>query len=270
MIKKPVVSGSFYPDDKNDLINILDTVVKKPDILNKNKLFAIISPHAGYSYSGQTAGAIYGEAKRFKYKNAIIIAPSHYHNSCDFFIGNYSSYQIPLGNLSTNRDNIQKLIAKPGFSFMTSIDAKEHSLETQLPFLYYINPEIKITPIIFVRQNLLNAKRLADYLLEYLDDETLLVVSTDLSHFHDANKAEAMDSMLIDFIKNNDTDGLFVGISNKVIEACGFGGILTLMFINRALNNVQIDNLTYTHSGNVTNNNDSVVGYFSCGFYKTT
>jgi AmmeMemoRadiSam system protein B len=269
MIKKTVVAGSFYPNDKNDLLNMLDTLVKVPVKVNEKKLFAIVSPHAGYDYSGQTAGAIYGVAKQYQYKNAIIIAPSHYNNSCDFFIGNYDFYQTPLGNLRTNKENIQKLIAKPGFSFMTSIDAKEHSLETQLPFLYYLNPEIKITPIIFVRQNLMNAKRLADYLLEFMDDETLLVISTDLSHFHDCKKAELIDNQLISYVKANDTDSLYVNIANKVIEACGYAGIMTLMFINRNISNVTIDNLTYSQSGKVTGDNDRVVGYFSCGYYKS-
>jgi len=268
MIKRPVVAGSFYPDEKSALTELLGNLVKAPEKVNKNKPYAIISPHAGYEYSGKTAGSIYGIVKQFKYKNAIIIAPSHYNNSCDFFIGNYGSYQTPMGDLKTNQEIIQKLIAKPGFNFNTSIDSKEHSLETQLPFLHYINPDLRITPIIFVRQNLLNAKRLADYLQEFLNDETLLVVSTDLSHFHDSNEAEMMDNKLIELVKNNDTDSLYVEIMNKKIEACGFGGILTLMFANRAQNNVMIDNITYTHSGKITNDNTRVVGYFSCGFYR--
>jgi AmmeMemoRadiSam system protein B len=268
MIKKSVVAGSFYPDDKNSLNSLLNNFVKAPKEINHNKMYAMISPHAGFVYSGQTAGSIYGVAKKYNFKNAIIVAPSHYNNSCDFFVGNYDYYQTPLGNLRTNKEIIQKLIAKPGFSFMTSIDAKEHSLETQLPFLYYINPDIKIVPIIFVRQNLLNAKRLADYLLEYITDDTLLVISTDLSHFHNATRAQEMDKALIDFVQNNDSDGLYVSISNKIVEACGFGGILSLLIINRTLKNIQMDCLTYSHSGFTTDDHNSVVGYMSCGFFR--
>jgi len=268
MIKKPVVAGSFYPNEKSALANLINTLVKTPDKVNK-KPFAIISPHAGFDYSGKIAGYIYGVVKHYKYKNAIIIAPSHYSNSCDFFIGNYSAYHTPIGDLKTNQETILKLIAKPGFNFNTNIDSKEHSLETQLPFLKYTQPDIKITPIIFVRQTLLNAKRLAAYLQEYLDNETLLVISTDLSHFHNSKEAEVMDNRLIGHIKNTDIDALHVEIANKQIEACGFGGLLTLMFINRNMTNVKIDYINYTHSGNITGDKTKVVGYFSCGFYRT-
>jgi hypothetical protein len=228
-----------------------------------------VVPHAGYVYSGQTAANMYNIAKQFAYKKAIIVAPSHYSNACDFFIGDYQAYQTPLGTLHTDRDIIKNLSAKPDFAFDKSVDVKEHALETQLPFLYYILPDIKIIPIIFVRQNLLNAKRLCDHLVELIDEETLLVISTDLSHFHNAEKAEEKDRLLIEYIKRNDIDGFYDALKQRKIEACGFGGLLTLMYMRNTLGNVEIDDFCYTHSGHVNKDNNQVVGYLGCGLYRS-
>jgi len=268
MIKRTTVAGGFYPQDKQELHTQITNYFNnaKPSQQTK-RLFALIAPHAGYMYSGQTAANIYKITQQYQYTTAIIIAPSHHNNHIDFFIGDYNEYETPLGNLQVNTELTQRLLAYPEFRSDRGIDTREHSLEVQLPFLCYINPNIKIVPIIFAKQTKENAQKLAEYLSTIYSEDTLIIVSTDLSHFHSASTAEHKDSLLIENIKDFEIEGLYRNLANRSCEACGYGGILTLLYIARTMQGVEIDDVSYTHSGKVTNDNSQVVGYLSCGFY---
>jgi hypothetical protein len=265
MLKEPVVAGSFYPADSTDLIAILDDLFSLAENKKSSKKpRAIIAPHAGLIFSGQSAAQIYSIVAGLSYERAIIIAPSHRHTHIDFFIGDYEGYQTPLGVLKTDRDIVEKLIATKAFIYDERVDAREHSLEMQLPFLKYSFPEIEIVPIIFCRQNLENAIKLKDFIVDLLDDDTLLVISTDLSHFHSGSKAEKIDSKLVELLVANDIDGLYGKLVNRECEACGFGGILTFMLLREHLGSTRLEHLCYSHSGEVNGDYKSVVGYMSC------
>jgi len=269
MIKKTTVAGGFYPQDRQELHTQLTSYFNKAKPTQQAKrLFALIAPHAGYMYSGQTAANIYKIAQQYAYKTAIVIAPSHHYNHIDFFIGDYSEYETPLGNLQVNTELTQKLLTNPEFRSDKGIDAREHSLEVQLPFLHYINPEIKLVPIIFAKQTVENAQKLAEYLSTIYTEDTLIVVSTDLSHFHSASTAEQKDGLLIECIKDLDIEGLYRNLANRSCEACGYGGILALLYMARAMQGVEVGDVSYTHSGKVTGDNSQVVGYLACGFYN--
>jgi len=268
MIKRPVVAGSFYPNGASELTSMLDYffTLGKPSSQTK-RLFGMIVPHAGYIYSGATAANMYQIAEKYSYKNAIIIAPSHHCNHIDFFIGDYAKYETPLGAVPTNRQMIEKLLTHPEFSYDNRIDSREHALEVQLPFIAYALPNVSIVPIIFCRQNLENAVKLSKFLQEIYADDTLIIISTDLSHFHDARTAERIDDQLIVHIKNMDIPALYTDIAHRNCEACGFGGVLTLLQMAKNASEAEIDDIIYTHSGKVSGDNHSVVGYVSCGVY---
>lgn len=271
MIKKTVVAGSFYPQDKNVLNNMLEVFFnksKEKSIIEYKKIFALIVPHAGYIYSGQTAANAYVHILDQGFKNAIIIAPSHYSGNCDFSIGSFEKYETPLGMLSSNQDVINYLQSKDGFGWSEYAENREHSLEVQLPFLYYINPEIKIIPVIFCRQTYENAIRLSEYISEIVNDDTLIVISTDLSHFHHAKVAQDLDFTLIKHIENNDIEQFYFDLINGKIEACGFGGVIALMNLINKYSGCSVNHLKYTHSGLITGDNSQVVGYCSGVYYK--
>ena len=272
MIKKPIIEGTFYPKEKQRLVKMLDEFFQKAEEnkfeVKAKKLFAIIAPHAGYVFSGQTAVNIYQMVKKYEYKTAIIVAPSHYSTVCEFFVGNYEAIETPFGLMQTNQEMIKKLLSKKDFCFDPSVDLREHSLDIHLPILHYIDPDIKVVPILFVKQSNANAKILCDYLKDLINDDTLLIISTDLSHYYKSTVAKQKDSLLIENIKNFDLESLKVNLSKRKVEACGFGGILTLLELLKSYDNVEIDHLSYTHSGMTTNDHKQVVGYLSCGFYK--
>ena len=264
MIKYPVVDGAFYPKERDTLARVIDDFITKqpPDAHGKPK--AIVVPHAGYIYSGQIAAFAYQRAMGHGYKDVIVISPSHHYSNKDFFVGDYDAYDTPLGQIKTNKEKIMQLKQHPEFIFDPQVDSSEHALEVQLPFIKHLLPEAKIVPIIFMRQNRANAKKLAEYLIDILDSETLLVISTDLSHFHRASVAEHKDKTLIEHFLKNDIDGLYDLLVDRRVEACGFGGILTQMYLINTFKNTKIENVSYTHSGNISGDNSSVVGYFSC------
>jgi hypothetical protein len=266
MIKQSVVSGSFYPSEQNDLQSILDDLFSSLDSKKSSgKPRAMIAPHAGLIFSGQNAAHIYSVVKGLNYTRAIIVAPSHRHTHIDFFIGDYQGYETPLGKLKTDRVTIDKLLTTTDFIYDERVDAREHSLEMQLPFIKYLFPEIGIVPIIFCKQNLPNAIKLKDHLVDLLDDDTLLIISTDLSHFHSARNAEKIDGNLIEMLLSNDIEMMNKSLVNRDCEACGFGGILTFMLIREHLgSSVGLVHLCYSHSGEMNGDYKSVVGYMSC------
>ena len=268
MIKRSVVSGAFYPNNPVELKSMLENFFyKASNTPLTSKPFGIIVPHAGYIYSGQAAANIYHSLKNYHYKTAVIIAPSHMTDHIDYFVGDYDGYETPFGAIKTNQELIQSLLKNTEFKFDPIVDSREHSLEVQLPFLYHLNPDIMIVPIIFCRQNLTNAEKLSKYLSKIMDEDTLIVVSTDLSHFHDAKKAEEIDQKLINYVVNKDISELYNALADRKCEACGFGGILTLLYLMQSMPNAKIDNLYYTHSGRVSGDNSRVVGYFGAVGY---
>ena len=268
MIKQTVVSGTFYPDNAVELKAMLDLFFSKvSDAPITSKPYGVIVPHAGYVYSGQVAANIYYLIKKYDYKTAVIIAPSHHTNHITYFVGDYDGYETPFGTLKTNKEVVQKLLKNQEFKFDPIVDLREHALEVQLPFLHYLNPEIKIVPIIFCRQNIQNAQKLSGFLSGIMDTDSLVVISTDLSHFHHAKKAEEIDQKLIDYTLNMNIDGLNNALIYRECEACGFGGILTLLYMMQSKPNAKIDHVCYTHSGKISGDNSRVVGYFGAVGY---
>jgi len=281
MIKKSVIAGSFYPANKSHLEKVLkkkfnvaerqeelferETLLSsKARVCNKTP-FAIVVPHAGYVYSGQTAANVYNLISMHFFKKAIILAPLH-RGVCnfDFHIGNYDAYETPMGLLYTNKKDKATLLSKPGFGSNEGIDKTEHSLEVHLPFLSYLYPKIEIVPILFCNQNIHNAEILSNYIHELMEPETILIISTDLSHFYDSITAELMDKELIEYFKINDIDTFYNLIKKRKIEACGYGGLLSLMYLNKKYKDISISRTYYSHSGEVSHDTKRVVGYFSC------
>lgn len=275
MIKQTVVAGSFYPNDKTELLKIFDNYfshINIEDTLNEcdiNNLIGVIVPHAGYVFSGKTAAYAYKLMKNKEFDNVVIIAPSHYSGYFDFSVGDYSQYETPLGNLNVNQDIIKKLLTYDKFCFSEIAEKREHSLEIQLPFLKYIKPDINIIPIIVGNQNYENSLYLSKVLNEILDDRTMIIASSDLSHFYKADVAEKLDAKFIELVQSKESKDLWENLINHKTEACGFGGVLTLIeFAKSRYEDFVVEKLNYTHSGYISNDFYQVVGYFSGALFK--
>ncbi len=260
MKKLSFYDGHFYPKTEPEIkeyINAFNKTTCKTDIKD---IRVIIVPHAGYIYSGHTANIAYNLASKQKYKRIVVMGPSHKIAFNGASIASFKSYQTPLGELSIDENFTQ--ILKEQFSF-TGFNQKchqEHSTETQMPFIAHYFKDVQVIEIVYGKIDPKELSKLVDFVLN--EDKTLLVISTDLSHFHSLEKANKLDSICIEAIKNQNIAQLSSGC-----EACGIVGITAFLHVSFK-HNFKIDIKEYTTSFEKTKDSSSVVGYMSavCGY----
>lgn len=268
-IRPPQVAGYFYPADpdklRKDISLMLD--VSQPEE-KVNNVFGIVSPHAGYVYSGKTAAYAYNHLKDKTFERVIVISPSHaeYFPGVSVFEGD--AYETPLGVLEVDKEYADKLVNKSKILFKGFEGHKsEHALEVQLPFLQSVLSGFKIVPVIIGDQSKIYIDELADKLAEVVDDETLIVASSDMSHHHSKKEADKLDSIVERRINDFDFESLQKDLDNNNCEACGGGPIVALMKAasKRKVNHSRV--LHRSDSGDVTGDSQGVVGYLSAVVY---
>lgn len=269
-LREPAVAGYFYPRDEKSLHKTINDffsrVVHDQDF---GHIYGIIAPHAGYTYSGLTAAYAYKLIHRGNYDTVVVLSPSHreYFNAISIYSGN--AYKTPLGEIEVNQDLSEKLVKGSEYIMRGEEGHRaEHALEVHLPFLQITLGKFRIVPIVMGDQNNKLIDELADRLSEIVDEKTLIVASSDLSHFYNAATAEKLDGKIEERIKNYDYNGLWDDIKLKKSEACGGGLMVCLM---KAMKKAGIDNssvLYRCNSGDVSGDYSEVVGYISAVFHK--
>jgi MEMO1 family protein len=254
-IRKAVVSGSFYPNDKKEILeyfNQFNSLKKDIEIFEDVK--AIIVPHAGYIYSGYTANLAYSCIKKQKPKRVIVIGPSHRVYLKGGSVSLYDEYETPLGNIQIDKTFSEILIKKYDFLDFNIECEFEHSTETQMPFIKYYLKDSLVVEIVYGDIDFNDLSKLIDNLLE--DDNNFIVISTDLSHFHSEIEANKFDNNFINAIKNKDLNLFDYG------EACGKVGVKAM--IKSSINkNYKTQILDYCTSAKITGDKSRVVGYTS-------
>lgn len=273
MIREPVVSGVFYPENPKILIRDIETYMKNASIEGiEGKIVGVISPHAGYMYSGQVAAYGMKALLNRHYDSVIIIGPSHRMFFEGAAIMERGRYRTPLGDVEIDENLAELLLGQDG---IIKAEIKphlgEHSLEVQIPFLQYVLKSFKLLPIVMGSQDLFTCKKLSERLsfaLKEAKKECLIVGSTDLSHYYPYFKAVELDNLVLRYLKDFDIDGLSKDLQEERCEACGAGPMLTTMMVSKELGAKKSRVLKYANSGDVTGDKASVVGYVSCIFYK--
>jgi MEMO1 family protein len=276
-VRKAAYASMFYPEDKLNLKRMIKTFLsnvpsENADFIKKqniDNIFGIISPHAGYIYSGQVAAFGYSLLKGMTIDTIIIIGPSHHIAFEGFSLCNFKAYDTPLGEIPIDRE-FSKLLIENGngvFDYLDSAHTKEHSIEVQLPFLYstLIN-NFSIVPIIMGEQSYENVVTGATAIaasLEKYDKSTLFVISTDLSHYYNDKRARELDEKFIDILNQMDAHKLMEAISHNEIEACGAGPVAVFLELANQLGKKNIKNLIYKNSGDTSGDYSKVVGYLS-------
>ncbi len=268
--REPAVAGMFYPADADELqqqLNLLFEITKPEK--EYGKIRGIVSPHAGYVYSGKTAAFAYNTIKGKKYENVVVISPSHREYFYGSSIYEGDAYLTPLGKIEINKALAEKIVVH-GELIAESIKGHraEHALEVQLPFLQTALGNFKLIPIVMGDQSKELVYDLSEALAKSIDDSTLIVASSDLSHFHSKEIAWKLDSRVIERVKNFEYDFLLRDIEEGLSEACGAGPIAAMM---RTLDLIGVENvevLARSDSGDVTGDNSEVVGYMSAIFYE--
>ena len=270
-IREPAVAGSFYTADPGALSKqIKDYLSAAPVKKIDGEIIAMISPHAGYIYSGQVAAHAYKLIADKPIHTVLVIAPSHRVYFKGASVYSQGAFRTPLGLIPIDEDICQKMIqASPAISFYPQAHAQEHSLEVQLPFLQTVLKDFKLIPIVMGDQNLENCKILSDAIFQAIKGKKVLIVaSTDLSHFYSYDEALKLDNVVIDRIKNFDTQGFASDISEGKCEACGAGPVITTMLLAQKMGANKSLILKYANSGDVTRDKSRVVGYLAAVLYQ--
>lgn len=254
-IRKAVVSGSFYPDNKKELMDYFFKFNKtKDDKSSFKNINAIIVPHAGYIYSGFTANKAYKVASLNSYKRVVVVGPSHKLWFSGASVCLYSEYETPFGNLKIDLEYSNKLIKEFDFLGFEDECSFEHSTEVQAPFVKYYFGNIDFVEIVYGDISYLDLEKVFEYILK--DKENLLVVSSDLSHFYSQKDAMKLDLNCLNAISNKDLQSL------ENCEACGKTGIKSIIDYS-IKNKLMTKLLHYCTSADISNDFSRVVGYTS-------
>jgi len=269
-IKQPNVSGQFYPADASELSRQIDAFFESADRKpHEQKIQMLIAPHAGYLYSGAVAAHSFRAAGQGRYATIIVMAPSHYFDFEGISVWEKGGFQTPLGKIDVDEGFAQALIkSDPQFGFNPQVFSQEHSLEVELPFLQKTFKDFKIVPILMGRPDYKVCQSLAHSLSQFIGtrEDVLIVISTDLSHYHEARVAKMMDHQALSLIKDLNPEELWNSSRRGETELCGLTPVVTglLYALERHLKGVEV--LKYAHSGNVTGDNSRVVGYSAVVF----
>lgn len=268
-IRMPAVAGMFYPGAPDTLKKEINYLLSnyKPSKTYGNVL-GIVSPHAGYKYSGATAAYAYNTIAGKSFETVVIISPSHREYFPGVSIYSGDAYRTPLGIISVNKQIRKKLIEEsPAIFAGEEGHREEHALEVQLPFLQIVLGNFDIVPVVMGDQRKKFVDDLALALSKVLDKNILIVASSDLSHFYPKQKASELDQKIEEYINNYDYTGLVEDLEKRNCEACGGGPIAVMMRAIEMNNKPKSEVLSRTDSGDVTGDNSEVVGYLSAVVY---
>jgi len=270
-IKQPNVSGQFYDADPRRLDAAIDLLMRAANINPYEKhVDIVIAPHAGYVYSGGVAAYGFKAISKRQYKTIVILAPSHYYGFRGVSVWEEGGFQTPLGIAEVDQEFSKALLAKhEAFTFDPKAFDKEHSLEVEIPFLQKTFSDFKIVPVILGQPSFELLEKFAQGLKEIIADrkDVLLVVSTDLSHYHDDAFARKMDRRTIEAVSQLKDKQLWKECQLKTMEMCGCVPVTAALLYANLKGLKGVDVLRYANSGDVSGDKTRVVGYTSIVIY---
>jgi hypothetical protein len=269
-VRRPAVAGSFYPADPETLKRQVDQLLAGAEGgVVPGEIVALISPHAGYVYSGSVAAAAYRQVAGGGYDLVVVVSPSHHVWFPGVSIYREGDYLTPLGIVPVDRELIDELAGCDGVHYVPRAHLQEHALEVQLPFLQEALGNFLLLPVVMGTQDWQTARQLADILAPRLcDRRVLLVASSDLSHFHPYDQAVELDRHIVAAVAHNDPRELWRLISAGEAEACGAGPMIAVMLLAAALGATEAKVLAYRNSGDITGDRRQVVGYMAAACYR--
>ncbi len=275
-MRYPRVAGQFYPADPEELKRQIEASFlhrigpgELPEVREGGNLLAIMSPHAGYMFSGPVAAHSYKAlAESFpENRTIVIIGPNHTGYGASVALTT-QDWIMPFGNVRIDRDMAEMLI-KSGVFDDISAHRYEHSVEVQVPFIQYLSKNFEFVPIVMMDQSLRSALKLGKILrkaIENHDKRVVIVASTDFSHYVPKEWAYSHDSLALERIRDLDVEGLYRVLRKYNITMCGYGPVAaTIEAIRDRVKKSKI--LKYATSGDIMPMND-VVGYGSAAWWR--
>jgi hypothetical protein len=259
-IRQPAVAGQFYPANadrlRRDVQEYIDQASLSEDL---GRVRAVIAPHAGYIYSGKTAGYAFKALKQLpdRARTVFLLGPAHRVPTNGVALGGYSVFRTPLGDVPIAVDCVADMLqTAPFYTRTPDAHEREHCLEVEVPFLQVSLASFELVPMLFGR---VDPRKIAADLVDRLGEDDLIVVSSDLSHFHSYDQARQLDQAFLDALLDGSERDVNEG------EACGRAPVTTLMELSKR-NDWTPHLLDYRNSGDTAGDRSRVVGYASIAY----
>jgi AmmeMemoRadiSam system protein B len=270
-IRQSVIAGTWYPGSASALANTIDGFLAAVDVPPVNgELMGLVSPHAGYAYSGGINAYAYKQLEGRAYPTVVIVSPVHQYYGGRYLSTGQRYYETPFGLIQVDQDLLGELDRELGMSFLDQDG--EHSLEIQLPFLQRTLGEFTLVPVMMGDQSSASCHQLSAALTKVLaGKKALLVASSDLAHLHDYQQVLEHDRFVQKFVNDFDPEGLLQSLARNEAQACGGGPIATVMLAARERGADRAQVLKYMNSGDVTGiktPGQYTVGYLAGAVYK--
>lgn len=252
-IRPAAVAGLFYPADADQLhsdIQSMLSVAQQTESAPK----ALIVPHAGYIFSGPVAASGFAQLKNIRHtvKRVIVLGPCHRVPLRGLATSSADYFETPLGSISIDREAISRIISLPQVEEFDLTHQQEHSLEVQLPFLQEVLDDFSLVPLVVGDTSAEEVSEVLERL--WGGDETLIVISSDLSHYHDYNTARAMDTETCQAIEEMNSAAIHYD------QACGRNPVTGLLLAAKK-HGLHVTTLDLRNSGDTAGDKSSVVGY---------
>ncbi len=261
MIRQPAVAGQFYPGTAEELRAAIDGLVDKEVV--KEEVIGLVSPHAGYIYSGPVAGAT---ISRIKFRDTfIVIGPNHTGMGKPFSIMTEGAWQTPLGEVAIDSELARQI--RDDSSHLeedTAAHQNEHSVEVQIPFLQYFKPDVKIVPIVLASASADVLKEIGREIagaVSRLKRPVVILASSDMTHYEPQAAAAEKDRQAIGAILDMDEDKLLERVAGLGISMCGYVPVVAMMAAARELGAGTAELVKYQTSGDISGDYGRVVGY---------
>jgi hypothetical protein len=276
-VRQAGVAGAFYPADAKELSAMIDDMLahaSPPPI--KDPILAVVTPHAGYQFSGPVAAYTYAALKGRKFSRVVVIAPSHY-EAFDFTsVYEGDAYATPLGEVPVDKAFARKLVQMgPNIKLSSrghtpTREGAEHALEVQLPWLQRVLSGFQLVPVVMGDQSYESSRALGVALAKLIQGgDTLIVASSDLSHYHPYDEAVKIDHKTLDALQSWDYLSMSRNFEARIWEACGGAPIVAAMIAAERMGANRALLLKYANSGDITGDHSRVVGYSADLFLKT-
>lgn len=268
-VRQPAVAGQFYPEQPVELRRMVEQFLAEatePQL--QGEVVALVAPHAGYIYSGKVAAYSYALLKGRKFDRVVVIAPSHFESFPFNSVFSGDAYVTPLGKVPVDKEfasqlaKMNPLIQLSSRGHAPTQQQGEHALEVQLPFLQCTIGDFKLVPIVMGDQTYEIERALGVALAKMVKGtNTLIVASSDLSHYHPYEEASTIDHKTLKAIEEWDYLSMSQNFARRVWEACGGGPIVATMIAAERMGATQAKLLKYANTGDVTGDHSRVVGY---------
>lgn len=259
MLREPVVAGVFYEGEPSALRRKVEALLGENE--EKIRACAIICPHAGYVYSGLVAGAVYSSVKIPD--TVVILGPNHTGNGAPVSVMHEGIWRTPLGDVRINTAVAEKIIYASKFA---EKDAKahlrEHSIEVQLPFLQVLKAGIQIVPVVIRDGRKSVLCDLGCSIAKAIEGtDTLIISSTDLTHYEAAGVAREKDMAVLDAVVKMDPEAMLETVETREVSMCGWMPTYTALYAAKMLGAKEGRLIRYSHSGEAGGDMSEVVGY---------